>query len=102
VSGEAVNQDKQYDDLVEVATAPNPMIAATWRDLLWQEGIPASVKCNDPLAVAYFVPSPYPCKIVVPENYAERAREVLASLGEELGEENWEDERNPESDSQPD
>lgn len=68
---------------VEIAEAPNAVIASAWSELLQQEGIAATVKCDDPLAVAYLITSPYPCKILVPASQAQRAKEILESLTEE-------------------
>ena len=76
---------EKNDELVEVAEAPNPIIAASWQELLAQEGIPAAVKCNDPLAVAYLQSSYLPCTIVVPAHHAAKAREILESLRGEDG-----------------
>lgn len=78
---------EDYEDIpVTVATAPNAVIAATWKEMLCQEGIVATVKCDDPLAVAYLVTSPYPCEILVPASQAEQARIILESLFEEAPE----------------
>ncbi|MGQ9676985.1 MAG: hypothetical protein ACUVX1_15085 [Chloroflexota bacterium] len=65
---------------VEVAEAPNAVIASAWRELLQQEGIAATIKCDDPLAVAYLITSPNPCKILVPASQAQRTKEILESL----------------------
>lgn len=68
---------------VEVAIAPNAVIASAWAELLRDEGIAATVKCDDPLASAYLITSPYPCQILAPAGQADRAREILASLPQE-------------------
>lgn len=74
----------RHDDTrpVKVATAPNPVIASIWVDLLRQEGIAATIKCDDPLASAYMITSPYPCQILAPANQADRARGLLDNLVE--------------------
>ncbi|MBI2955533.1 MAG: hypothetical protein HYY30_14555 [Chloroflexi bacterium] len=71
------------DELVRVGTAPNPVIAASWQELLRAEGIPSMVKIEDPLGVAYQVSSFYSCGIYVLAPYAEQARKLLDELGEE-------------------
>ncbi|MCL5264489.1 MAG: DUF2007 domain-containing protein [Chloroflexi bacterium] len=71
------------DELVRVATAPNPVIAASWQELLKEEGIPAMVKIEDTLGVAYQVSSFYPCSIFVLATDAERAKKILDELAEE-------------------
>jgi hypothetical protein len=48
--------------------------------MLRSEGIPSVVKTTDPLAAAYSVSSFYACDILVPESYAERARDLLGGL----------------------
>ena len=73
------------EEMVVVGTAPNAVIAAAWRELLWQEGIVAWIRCDDPLASAYLVTSPYPCDVLVRAGQAEQARAILANLSDERG-----------------
>lgn len=70
------------DEVVRVATAPNPEIAASWRDLLEDEGIPSMLKIDDALGVAYHVSSLSTVGIFVLKRHAERARQLLDDLME--------------------
>lgn len=73
-------EPRESEELVRVATAPNTVIAASWREVLRAEGILSFVRIDDPLGVAYNVSSPYPCGIFVLASEAERARELLDEL----------------------
>ncbi len=65
---------------VYLIIAPDQTIAEMWRDLLEREGISAMVRPSD--AVSFLGVSPYPCRIMVPEEEKERAAELLqAYLG---------------------
>ncbi len=60
---------------VHLTTAPGQLQAEMWRDLLVEEGIPARVHPGD---TASFLPvSSHPCRILVPEEQLDRAREVM-------------------------
>ncbi len=70
----------EKDEIVRVATAPNPEIGASWQGLLRDEGIPSMLKIDDALGVAYQVASLSTCGIFVLAKDADRAREVLDEL----------------------
>ena len=82
---------KDKGKLIRVATAPNPVIAASWQEVLRSEGIPSMVKVEDALGVAYLVSSFYPCGIYVVASEADRASQILDGLAEEEDEEDQED-----------
>lgn len=60
---------------VYLTTAPDQTIAEMWRELLEEEGISAMIRPSD--AVSFLGVSPYPCRIMVPEDEGERAKAVL-------------------------
>jgi len=60
-----------------IATAPDQLVAEMWRDMLIQEGIPARIDATD--AVSFLGVSSLPCRVLVPEDHAERGREVLSA-----------------------
>ena len=66
---------------VYLTTAPDQTIAEMWRGLLNEEGISAMVRPSD--AVSFLGVSPYPCRLMVPEEEIEKAREVLEPLLDE-------------------
>ncbi len=61
---------------VHLTTAPDQTIAATWRDLLNQEGVSAVIRASD--VSSFLGVSLTPCRIMVPEEEMERAKDVLA------------------------
>ncbi|MCL5961421.1 MAG: DUF2007 domain-containing protein [Chloroflexi bacterium] len=75
-----MSKSRETEKLVHVATAPNPVIAASWQEALRAEGIESVLKIDDPLGVAYQVSSFYPCRIYVLAGYAERARQLLDEM----------------------
>ncbi len=64
--------------LIPVATAPDQLVAEMWRDLLAQEGIPATIRAGD--TISFMGLSAFPCRLLVPEEQADSAREVLDRL----------------------
>ncbi len=82
------NKKLSRGDLKLVAVAPNSAIAASWREILAQAGIPSFTPTRDPLAAAYLVDSPYPCEIFTLPEHESRAKEILDDLLEISGEEN--------------
>jgi len=66
--------------LVHATTAPNQLTAEMWRDLLISEGIPAMLEPRD--AVSFLGVSYIPCRILVPEDRLEEAREILREMQE--------------------
>jgi len=70
------------DELVQVAVAPNEIVAALWQGALEDEGIPVLVKVLG-LGYAYWSPFVADRALFVRWQDAERAKEILASLSEE-------------------
>ena len=70
---------------VSVATAPDQLVAEMWRELLVEEGVAAVVRPGD--VTTFLGVSAYPCRLLVPEDELERAREVMrdSGLGSEDG-----------------
>ncbi|MBI4298843.1 MAG: DUF2007 domain-containing protein [Chloroflexi bacterium] len=62
---------------VYLATAPDQLTAEIWRELLWQERISAEIRASD--AVSFLGVSPYPCRLMVPEEEQQRAKEILGT-----------------------
>lgn len=60
---------------VHFTTAPDQLQAEMWRDLLVEEGISALVRQGD--TASFLGVSAYPCRILVPEEQVDRAREVM-------------------------
>jgi len=69
--------------LVHAATAPDQLMAEMWCELLKNEGIPAMLEPRD--AVSFLGLSYAPCRILVPEDHLEEAREILRQLQEGEG-----------------
>lgn len=61
--------------LVRLLTAPNQLIAEMWRDLLVEEGIPASLLPDD--APSYLGVSTKPCRLMVPKEWLTEAKAVI-------------------------
>ena len=59
-----------------LATASDQLTAEMWRDALLDEGIPAVLRPSD--AVTFMGLSPFPCRLMVPENRLEEAEAILA------------------------
>jgi len=70
------------DELVQVAVAPNEIVAALWQGALEEEGIPVLVKVLG-LGYAYWSPFVADRALFVRRQDAERAKEILTSLSEE-------------------
>ncbi|MFO8009410.1 MAG: DUF2007 domain-containing protein [Dehalococcoidia bacterium] len=58
-------------------SAPDQITAEIWCDLLTQQGITAMIEPRD--AVSFLGVSSLPCRILVPEDMLEEARELLRS-----------------------
>ncbi len=83
--------DEKNAKIVQVATAPNETIAMMWRDMLRDEGIVAAIQGG---GVGYtfgqnILNEQY---VLVREDQAERAREILDEVNDGEGEVFWEDE----------
>ncbi len=72
---------------VSIVTAPDQLTAELWRELLIENGIPASLEAGD--AVSFLGVSSFPVRLMAPEDREEDARrfidEILtaAPLGED-------------------
>jgi hypothetical protein len=64
---------------VSVATAPDQLVAEMWKDLLVAEGVPAALRPGD--ASTFLGVSAYPCRVMVPEDSLDRARDVMEAQG---------------------
>jgi len=60
---------------VHLATAPDQLTAEMWVALLHDAGIPAMIRPSD--AVSYLGVSAFGCRVQVPEEDLDEAREVL-------------------------
>ena len=61
---------------VLLATAPDQMTAELWIAILKDQGIPAMIRPSD--AVSFLGVSPFSCRVQVPEEHLERAKELIA------------------------
>jgi hypothetical protein len=61
---------------VELKRAPDQITAEIWVGVLRDAGVPAMVHPAD--AVSYLGLSPFTCRVQVPEEHLEHARELLA------------------------
>ncbi|MBI4297001.1 MAG: DUF2007 domain-containing protein [Chloroflexi bacterium] len=59
---------------VTLTTAPDQLTAGMWAGLLQEEDIPALV---EPETFSFLGPSPYPCRVLVPQARLEEARAIL-------------------------
>ena len=76
--------------LVHAATAPDQLTAEMWCELLKNEGVPAMVEPKD--VITYYLGVSFiPCRILVPEDRLEEAKEILGQLEE--GEDGVEEEK---------
>jgi hypothetical protein len=69
--------------LVQVAVAPNYVIASLWASVLEEEGIHCLVRGSDLMAAMYMLPMNATHQLYVVESQAEQAKEILDSLTEE-------------------
>ena len=69
--------------LVQVASAPNYVIASLWASVLEEEGIHCLVRGSDLMAAMYTLPLNATHQLYVLESQAEQAKEILDSLTEE-------------------
>ena len=69
--------------LVQVASAPNYVIASLWASVLEDEGIHCLVQGSDLMAAMYTLPLNASHQLYVLESQAEQAKEILDSLTEE-------------------
>ena len=68
---------------VYLAAAPDQLVAEMWRGLLEDSDILAMIKAGD--TTSYLGVQPFTCRLMVPEEDVDRAREVLEDyLGEEV------------------
>lgn len=65
---------------VTLITAPDQLIAEAWSELLQTSGIPARLQAGD--AVSFLGVTPLPCRLLVPEEWAEEAARLLRELAE--------------------
>lgn len=63
---------------VHLVTAPDPLTAEMWRDLLREQGIAAVVDPRD--AVSFLGLSATPCRLMVPQSLLKEAEAILADL----------------------
>ncbi len=64
-----------------LTVAPDQLTAEMWRELLLGEGIPAVVNPGD--TASFMGVSPLPCRLMVAEEYLERAKQILVGLDAE-------------------
>ncbi|MEE8204598.1 MAG: DUF2007 domain-containing protein [Dehalococcoidales bacterium] len=64
-----------------LTVAPDQLTAELWCELLLREDIPAVVNPGD--TASFMGVSPLPCRLMVAEEYLERARQLLVGLGPE-------------------
>ena len=65
---------------VTLVSAPDQLAAEMWSELLNRRGIPTLVRAGD--TASFLGVSPYPCRILVDDEYLDEARRVLR---EDLG-----------------
>ena len=63
-----------------LTTAPDQLTAEMWCGILREEGITAMIEPRD--AVSFLGVSAFPCRIMVPDDMVEEAREVLSACTE--------------------
>jgi hypothetical protein len=73
--------DPDRDRIVEIAEAPNEIIAGLWASVLRDEGFKVMVKSRGP-GMAYFSTLGNQHSIYVMESDAEEARQIIAELEE--------------------
>lgn len=83
--------DESFDEssIVHVGTAPNEIVADLWRQVLRDEGVIALVKPTG-LGHAYISNSLNPHQVYARTDQADLAREVIASLSEDVDDDSWE------------
>ena len=64
-----------------LTVAPDQLTAEMWQEMLAREGIPATVNPGD--TASFMGVSPLPCRLMVAEEYLERAKQILAGLDAE-------------------
>ncbi len=64
-----------------LTVAPDQLTAEMWQEMLVREGIPAAVNPGD--TASFMGVSPLPCRLMVAEEYLERAKQILAGLDAE-------------------
>jgi hypothetical protein len=80
---EAVGRDKGHEPLVHIATAPDEVTAALWKEVLEDEGIRCLVKRDDLAAATFALTWNTQCEIHVLASESEKAKEILDSLRED-------------------
>lgn len=64
-----------------LTVAPDQLTAEMWQEMLARKGIPAAVNPGD--TASFMGVSPLPCRLMVAEEYLERAKQILAGLDAE-------------------
>lgn len=64
-----------------LTVAPDQLTAEMWQEMLAREGILAAVNPGD--TASFMGVSPLPCRLMVAEEYLERAKQILAGLDAE-------------------
>ncbi len=65
-----------------LATAPDQLTAEMWLGVLREYDIPAVISPGD--ISSFMGISPFPCRLMVADDYIEQARQILAGLGSEV------------------
>jgi hypothetical protein len=69
-------------DLIRVAWAPDPTVAAMWQEALRRAGLAAMIRNHDTAGGLYGAPPvPYSCELLVGAADASAARMILRDLG---------------------
>jgi hypothetical protein len=68
------------NEWVHLTVAPDQLTAELWVSILEQEGIPAMILASD--AVSFLGVSAMGCRIQVPAEYEEQARQALADVAD--------------------
>ena len=69
--------------LTLLTTAPDQLTAEMWREMLLKDGIPVIVSPGD--TMSFMGVSPFPCRLMVADEYLEPAKKILAGLKSEEG-----------------
>ena len=77
---ERVERDKGHEPLVHIATAPDEVTAALWKQVLEDDGIRCLVRRDDLAVAMYALPWNMQCEIHVLASESEKAKEILDSL----------------------
>ncbi len=66
-----------------LTVAPDQLTAEMWQEMLAREGIPAAVNPGD--TASFMGVSVLPCRLMVAEEYLERAKQILVGLDADKG-----------------